>query len=383
MTLTSRESQVVQLLKQRQVAAYAELADQLKVSGKTVQRALHKAGTYASLNANSAYVTLKNIPRFDSRGLWGYKQLRFSRHGDLSRTIQALIEQSPQGCTVSELQQWLGTRVHNHLSRLLRRGEIQRSSLGRHALYISADPAQQQRQQAARQPSPTTGGDRPAAQEVPPLPAGVQPLELIRLLLQMLHKPAASPASLAKSCRPKVSPSAPRKSSRYGILRSKKNDTLKTAALFHKYRDYWQSTWQNVRIPGGLCHRFDQPATEGMRVQKTVRRQVVTWELSGFQSLEVVRTGHDHQVRRSPRLAALVPKGGKYGYDLIARVGVQTFLEGRALQAVAAELRPLNIPFSSLHDMALKFLYYFGLLHQRYAAPLLATGFSSGEERLG
>ena len=39
MTLTSRESQVVQLLKQRQVAAYAELADQLKVSGKTVQRA--------------------------------------------------------------------------------------------------------------------------------------------------------------------------------------------------------------------------------------------------------------------------------------------------------------------------------------------------------
>ena len=86
MTLTSRESQVVQLLKQRQVAAYAELADQLKVSGKTVQRALHKAGTYASLNANSAYVTLKNIPRFDSRGLWGYKQLRFSRHGDLSRT---------------------------------------------------------------------------------------------------------------------------------------------------------------------------------------------------------------------------------------------------------------------------------------------------------
>ena len=89
--------------------------------------------------------------------------------------------------------------MHNHLSRLLRRGEIQRSSLGRHALYTSANPAQQQRQQAAQQPSPTTGGDRPAAQEAPPLPAGVQPLELIRLLLQMLHKPAASPASLAKS----------------------------------------------------------------------------------------------------------------------------------------------------------------------------------------
>ena len=71
-------------------------------------------------------------------------------------------------------------------------------------------------------------------------------------------------------------------------------------------------------------------------------------------------------------LAALVPKGGKYGYDLIADVGTQTFLEGRGLQAVAAELRPLGIPFSSLHDMALKFLYYFGLLHQQYAAPRAA-----------
>jgi hypothetical protein len=145
--------------------------------------------------------------------------------------------------------------------------------------------------------------------------------------------------------------------------------------LFHKYRDYWQSLWQNVRIPDGLCHRFDQPAEEQMRVQKTIRRQVVTLELSGFQSLEVVRTTSDHQVRRSPRLAALVPKGGKYGYDLIARVGTQTFLEGRGLQAVAAELRPLGIPFSSLHDMALKFLYYFGLLHQEYAAPLLRDWF--------
>jgi DNA-binding transcriptional regulator YhcF (GntR family) len=125
----------VQLLRQRQVAAYADLAQQLEVSRKTVQRALGKAGAYASLNGNSAYVTLKNTPRFDRRGLWGYQQLRFSRHGDLPRTIQALVEQSSQGCTLEELQQWLGTRVHNHLSRLLRRSEIQRFFLGRHAIY--------------------------------------------------------------------------------------------------------------------------------------------------------------------------------------------------------------------------------------------------------
>jgi hypothetical protein len=201
MNLTSRESEVVQLLRQRQVAAHAELVQQLKVSGKTVQRALRKAGAYISLNANSAYVTLKGTPRFDGRGLWGYQELRFSRHGDLPHTIQTLIEQSTQGCTLEELQHWLGTRVHNHLSLLLRRGKIRRFSLGRHAVYTSADPAQQQRQQAARQPSASTAHGELLASEAPPLPPGMQPMELIRLLLQMLHQPAASPAALAKSLR--------------------------------------------------------------------------------------------------------------------------------------------------------------------------------------
>ncbi|MDY0171259.1 MAG: hypothetical protein RBS80_32260, partial [Thermoguttaceae bacterium] len=86
-------------------------------------------------------------------------------------------------------------------------------------------------------------------------------------------------------------------------------------------------------------------------------------------------TTGDYQVRHSPLLGRLVPKGGKYGYDLIAHVGVQTFLEGRALQDIATELRLLNIPFSSLHDLMLKFLYYFGHLHRQYAAPLLRDGF--------
>lgn len=132
-----------------------------------------------------------------------------------------------------------------------------------------------------------------------------------------------------------------------------------------------------MRIPDGLRHRFDQPAEEGMRVQKTVRRQVVSLELLAFQAVDVVRTTSDHQVRPSPQLAALVPKGGKYAYDLIAQVGMQTFLEGRELRAVAAELRPLGIPFSSLHDITLKFLYYFGLLHRQYAARGCATGLNS------
>ena len=42
MNLTPHESQVVELLRQRKVVPYAELAQQLKVSPKTVQRALRR-----------------------------------------------------------------------------------------------------------------------------------------------------------------------------------------------------------------------------------------------------------------------------------------------------------------------------------------------------
>jgi hypothetical protein len=145
--------------------------------------------------------------------------------------------------------------------------------------------------------------------------------------------------------------------------------------LFRQCCDDWQSVWQDLRLPEGLCHRFDLPDPEGTRVQKTTSRQVVTLQRSAFQAVEVVRTAADRSTWHSPPLADLVPKGGKYGYDLIAHVGIQTFLHGRELQDIAAELRPLAIPFSSLHDLAMKFLYYLGHWHRQHVAPRLRERF--------
>jgi hypothetical protein len=71
-------------------------------------------------------------------------------------------------------------------------------------------------------------------------------------------------------------------------------------------------------------------------------------------------------------LPRLVPKGGAYGYDLIAYVGCETFLRGRKLESVAREFP--QIPFSSLYDVQHKFLFYFGHLH-RQSAPVLAARF--------
>jgi hypothetical protein len=145
---------------------------------------------------------------------------------------------------------------------------------------------------------------------------------------------------------------------------------LKTATLLQDLRAATQREVQTASVCDGLCHRFDQ-ASHGTRVQKTTRRQIVTLELARFEAVEVVRTEPHEAGRLDSPLADLVPKGGTYGYDLMAHVGCETLLRGRPLQAVAREL-PQPIPFSSLYDLQQKFLFYLGHLH-REATPRLAA----------
>lgn len=112
-------------------------------------------------------------------------------------------------------------------------------------------------------------------------------------------------------------------------------------------------------------------------VQKTVRRTVVSLQHGQFRACETVRhaVGHGGPARdRSRPLAAVVAPGARYAFDLIAHVGVETYLRGRGLQEVQAELadrRPaVHVPLSTLWDQQQKFLFYLGVLHQQ-ATPCL------------
>ena len=193
--MTPAESQVVERLKQRRVEKLAQLAHDLDLSTKTVQRALAKAGHFTSVNQNAAYVTLKETARFDERGLWTFRKACFSKHGNLPQTIQALVEAAPVGHTLKELEELLGTRVHNHVSRLIREGKLARFSLGRHAVYLASDRRRQAEQGIARrQQMAPIRPDRPPL-DVPP---GLEPVTVIRVLVRLLEAPEASEASVAR-----------------------------------------------------------------------------------------------------------------------------------------------------------------------------------------
>lgn len=112
-------------------------------------------------------------------------------------------------------------------------------------------------------------------------------------------------------------------------------------------------------------------------VQKVVRRTVVSLQHGRFQACEIIRQQThktDPAIERSALLPNIVAPGGRYAFDLISHVGVESYLRGCSLQDIRQELidrtPTLDIPISSLWDQQQKFLFYLGHLHAQ-ATPLL------------
>jgi hypothetical protein len=129
-----------------------------------------------------------------------------------------------------------------------------------------------------------------------------------------------------------------------------------------------------ARLPVPPTYRFADEATSGP-VLKSRTRGVVSARHGEFVAVEVIHAGApgpQSKPEGSAALARLVPRRSGYAFDLIAQVGVQTFLDGHTLAQVQQTLRGqspgVEIPLSTLQDLKMKFLYYLGRLHQE-AAP--------------
>jgi hypothetical protein len=163
---------------------------------------------------------------------------------------------------------------------------------------------------------------------------------------------------------------------------------LSLSALLQAVREQAAEQFQQAAcLPAGVCFHFDplQEAAAGVQVpaaplggvQKTKRRTVMSLRHGRFDACETVRYGTGQAgppTGRSALLAAVVPPGARHAFDLIAHVGVQTYLHGRRLEDLRAELAgrqpALDMSLSTLWDQQHRFLFYLGALH-RQAAPRL------------
>jgi hypothetical protein len=133
-------------------AKLAELRRVLKTGSRTsVFRRLKAIGYFSSFTHRGRYYTLREIPRFDSLGLWRWRDVGFSKAGSLKSTVRELVEVSPAGRTHRELQGLLGVRAHNELLDLTRAQKLRREAVApRGSLYVSSDKSVGAKQLACR-----------------------------------------------------------------------------------------------------------------------------------------------------------------------------------------------------------------------------------------
>jgi hypothetical protein len=97
------EKLALKRFRRQKIITVAQLVKLLTCSVITARRRLKKWKTYTSINQNGRYYTLPQIPVFDDNGLWRYRTVLFSKYGNLTQTIVAMIGASTKGLSAIQI----------------------------------------------------------------------------------------------------------------------------------------------------------------------------------------------------------------------------------------------------------------------------------------
>lgn len=160
-------------------------------SRMTVFRRLSELGYLTSYSHAGRYYTLREIPAFDSDGLWRHGDVLFSRDGTLARTLVRLVGEADAGQFQRELQMRLHLRMHDTLGDLVAQARLGRSPLWGEYLYTSAEKARAAAQLACR------NGLGPVP--VPALGGPLAPALMVEVLLEVIRSASlrCDPAQVA------------------------------------------------------------------------------------------------------------------------------------------------------------------------------------------
>ncbi len=111
---------------------------------------LAKTDALSSYPHRGRFYTLRSIAGFNAKGLWEYKQVRFSRFGNLLDTLKELVERSMRGYSAKELEKMVGVKTKHGLVELVQRGDLERHRLGGRYIYVSAQRTKPREQQRRR-----------------------------------------------------------------------------------------------------------------------------------------------------------------------------------------------------------------------------------------
>jgi len=117
---------------------------------RTVQRQFAELAVLRSYNKNSRYYTLSEIPKFNTHGIWGYRDILFSKYGDLRQTVKYAILASDGGLSGNEIGDIVNLLPRSFMHHFREMEGIFREKHGGVYIYFSNDPTIYARQKFKR-----------------------------------------------------------------------------------------------------------------------------------------------------------------------------------------------------------------------------------------
>ena len=135
-----RSDELRSLLLHRKIATLDELKQALGTSvDVTVFRKLKPLDYLTSYSHRGRYYTLREIARFDDKGLWSQAAVWFSQFGTLLATAETVINRSPRGFFADELARALHVAVQDALHQLAVQRRVTRQLVSGLYLYTAID----------------------------------------------------------------------------------------------------------------------------------------------------------------------------------------------------------------------------------------------------
>jgi len=139
------------LLLHSNIATLDELKQAVGTSvGVTVFRKLKPLDYLTSYSHRGRYYTLREIARFDEKGLWSQADVWFSQAGTLLATAEVFVNRSPRGYFADELARALHVEVQDALHQLAQQRRVTRQIVSGLYLYTAIDRTVQQGQLLTR-----------------------------------------------------------------------------------------------------------------------------------------------------------------------------------------------------------------------------------------
>ena len=141
-----KSNSLIKMFKKSKVLTLSQVSKTHDCSIRTVKRQFAELVVLRSYNKNSRYYTLPEIPQFNVHGIWCYRDILFSKYGDLRQTVKHMILASEDGLNGNEIGDIVNLLPRSFMHHFREVEGVFREKHGGVYIYFSNDPTRYAKQ---------------------------------------------------------------------------------------------------------------------------------------------------------------------------------------------------------------------------------------------